>query len=387
MSDFVRYVREGNCGEELRKVIYAVSDRIFDIRGDVLWRRYCGETQPSYKELAECWKMTPTEVRKWEREGLEEVEKELKGRYAALYTIIKTAMKKLPANIISLEEKREKFERYGRDQLEDLVNKSILNERVPLLPEETIRKLIRQSKMGPYEETSKEVVMLYNRGLVAECVKKYVHGRSHLQFDDLLQEGMTGLQRAIEKFDLERKTKFSTYAISWIKQRLIRACRMQEPTVHVPEYIQGRVYRYTRRKQELEQQGRQNVHDEVCAELGLDAQQIGECLSLLSPASLDTVIGEENLTLGNTIEARQEKKQWSGFLDTILKRLDQRESDIIHLHYGLGCDKESRVQISKRYGLSPERIRQIENKAIERLRKEIVKENMSEEIIDYLRAA
>ncbi len=261
--------------------------------------------------------------------------------------------------------------------------------KAPLLsPEEEIE-LAKRVLEG--DEYAKAKLTVSNLRLVVSIAKRYV-GRSGMQFLDLIQEGNIGLVKAVEKFDHTKGFRFSTYATWWIRQSITRAMADQARTIRIPVHMVETIHKLTRVIRTLVQKlGRDPTQEEIAEAMGITEEKVAEIQKIAQdPISLENPVGEEedskiadfieDETIKSPVEVVSQNLLREQLLETI-NTLTPREQKVIRLRYGLD-DSHPRTleEVGKEFNVTRERIRQIEAKALRKLRHP----SRSKKLVDFV---
>ena len=250
--------------------------------------------------------------------------------------------------------------------------------KTPLLNSADEREIAKRVSQG--DEEARQRLIKANLRLVVSIAKRYVNRSPQLSILDLIQEGNLGLFRAVQKFDYRKGFKFSTYATWWIRQAITRALADYSRTIRIPVHMVETISKYTQAKRKLMQElGREPLAEEIATEMGVDVEKIHHIQKISQEVvSLESPVGEEeDSVLSEFIEDEKtlspdqsvSRELLKDQIRAVLNELTEREMKILELRFGLADDVTHTLEeVGKVFGVTRERIRQIEAKALEKIR-------------------
>jgi RNA polymerase primary sigma factor len=304
------------------------------------------------------------------------------------YIHILKRMKKLETEMNDLGSKRKGRIREIQEEIHNYKRRlDNLNKKYEINPEDLFKTCADIEEGERLIEFSKNDLVESNLRLVVSIAKKYIN--RGLQFSDLIQEGNIGLMKAVEKFEYQRGYKFSTYATWWIRQAITRAIADQARTIRIPVHMIETIHKINRTQRRLVQElGREPTEDEIAGETGYTVEKIRKILKIAQePISIETPVGDDDSHLRDFLEDSKttsppemvSRMNLREQIEAVLASLTDREARVIEMRFGLGDGNEHTLEeVGQEFQVTRERIRQIEAKALRKLKKK------SKKLINFL---
>ncbi len=283
---------------------------------------------------------------------------------------------------LAQEEKEKEIYRIDKERENCYYRLDVLNKKYEITPGDLFKTCLDIEQGQREIEYSKNELVESNLRLVVSIAKKYIN--RGLQFSDLIQEGNIGLMKAVEKFEYQRGYKFSTYATWWIRQAITRAIADQARTIRIPVHMIETIHKINRTQRRMVQElGREPTEEEIAAETGFTAEKIRKILKIAQePISLETPVGDDDSHLRDFLEDSKtlsppeivSQMNLKEQLSLILDSLTEREAKVIEMRFGLKDGNEHTLEeVGQEFNVTRERIRQIEAKALRKLKKKAKK--------------
>jgi len=298
------------------------------------------------------------------------------------YIHILNRVKKIENESSKLRKRSERSRLLKKERLNYERRLDKLNNKYEINPEDLFKTCAEIEEGQRLIELSKNDLVESNLRLVVSIAKKYIN--RGLQFSDLIQEGNIGLMKAVEKFEYQRGYKFSTYATWWIRQAITRAIADQARTIRIPVHMIETIHKINRTQRRLVQElGREPTEDEISKETGFSSDKIRKILKIAQePISLETPVGDDDSHLRDFLEDDKtvsppemvSQMNLKEQLELILSSLTDREAKVIQRRFGLRDGNEHTLEeVGQEFQVTRERIRQIEAKALRKLKKKAKK--------------
>lgn len=299
------------------------------------------------------------------------------------YSHIINRVRKLENELDTLSKKDEQARRTLKEEISNYQQRlENLNKKYEINPEDLFKTCADIAEGQRLIDLSKNDLVESNLRLVVSIAKKYIN--RGLQFSDLIQEGNIGLMKAVEKFEYQRGYKFSTYATWWIRQAITRAIADQARTIRIPVHMIETIHKINRTQRRLVQElGREPSEEEISEETGFSTDKIRKILKIAQePISLETPVGDDDSHLRDFLEDVKtasppemvSKMNLREQLGHVLSTLTEREAKVIEMRFGLRDGNEHTLEeVGQEFQVTRERIRQIEAKALRKLKKKAKK--------------